>query len=233
MESDLPEIKGFLECSLSDWDGHVVAVIWLPGCNFRCSYCFNHDLVLHPEKVKTIPWGKVEERLKALDGWISGVCITGGEPTRHAGLPALVKKIKGLGLNVKLDTNGSNAGVLKKLLPDLDYIAMDIKAPLEKYDEVCRVKVDIKEIKKSIKLIIGSGIDHEFRTTVLPEHPPDDLKRMAGLVKGCKLYVLQQFDPTTTLLQKRYMDMERTAKLELERLAAELSRIVPTKCRAQ
>ena len=231
MSSKLPEVKGFIECSLSDWDGHVAAVIWLGGCNFKCGYCFNYDLVLYPENVETIPWKTVDAKIKAKKKWIDGVVITGGEPTCQKGLPELVKEIKKRGLKVKLDTNGSNPDMLKKLLPELDYVAMDIKGPLERYDEFAGVKVDTKKIKESIKLIIESGIDHEFRTTVISELTREDLKEIAELVKGCKRFFLQQFDPTKAM-HERYHKLVRLSKTELEKLAQDLDKIVPTKVRA-
>ncbi|HJX60180.1 MAG TPA: radical SAM protein, partial [Thermodesulfobacteriota bacterium] len=103
----MTEIKGFLETSFLDWPGKLCSVLFLPRCNFRCPYCHNHPLVLHPERYASIPLEDVLGRLQSFRGWIDGVCITGGEPTLERGLPHLIHELKGQGFSVKLDTNGS------------------------------------------------------------------------------------------------------------------------------
>jgi pyruvate formate lyase activating enzyme len=196
------EIKGLQKTSLIDYPDRVSCIVFLPGCNFRCPYCQNPDLIKKPDKLPALPEKKfftfLEKRKKVLDG----VVITGGEPTLSKDLPEFIRKIKSRGLLVKLDTNGSSPGVLEKLLKEglLDYIAMDIKAPLDKYDDAAGVNVDKEKIKKSINIIKNSGVDYEFRTTVVPRLLSlEDLIKIGEELKRAKKYVLQQFRPLVTL----------------------------------
>ncbi len=195
------EIKGFVDVSFVDWDGKLSSVIFLPTCNFRCPFCHNVNLVLHPEKLDRIPFEDVEDQLKKQRGWIDGVCITGGEPTLHGGLPELCSQLKKMGFLVKLDTNGTNPTMLKELMDRglVDYVAMDIKAPLnvEKYSKATGIKAEklLEKVKESIRLLLGSNMDYEFRTTVVPTlHDEEDIKQICRSLKGCKKYVLQRFD---------------------------------------
>jgi len=195
------EIKGFVNLSLVDWDGKLSSVIFLPKCNFRCPFCYNSTLVLHPEKVETIPFERVEDYLKKQRGWIDGVCITGGEPTLHKDLPDLCSKLKEMGFLVKMDTNGTNPMMMKELMDRrlIDYIAVDIKAPLtvEKYSKATRINAEnlLGKVKETIRILMRSKMDYEFRTTVVPTvHEEEDIKEICDRVKGCKKYVLQKFD---------------------------------------
>ena len=195
------DVKGFVEVSFVDWDGEISSVIFLPECNFRCPFCHNVNLVLHPEKLDTIPFEYIETRLARNRGWVDGVCITGGEPTLHDGLPELCAKIKEMGFLVKLDTNGTNPSMLKELVDRklVDYVAMDIKAPLteKKYSKATGVKSEnlLENVKESVKVLMESKIDYEFRTTVVPSiHSADDIKQMCLSLVGCRKYVLQKFE---------------------------------------
>ena len=195
------DIKGFVDFSFVDWDSKISSVIFLPNCNFRCSFCHNVNLVLNPEKLETIPFEHIENQLKKQKGWTDGVCITGGEPTLQSNLPELCSKIKKMGFLVKLDTNGTNPTMLKELMARkmVDYVAMDIKAPLtvEKYSKATGVNAEslLENVKESIRLLLKSSIDYEFRTTVVPTiHDLDDIKQVCRSLKGCKKYVLQKFD---------------------------------------
>jgi pyruvate formate lyase activating enzyme len=194
------EIKGFIETSLIDWDGKIVAVLFLPGCNFRCPFCHNHVLVKHPEQIADVPWKRIETFLKGKKGWIDGVVITGGEPTIHQDLMPLLTKLKEMGLPAKLDTNGSNPALLREII-DLGlvkFIAMDIKASFDgSYDRACGVAVNKENIRESIGLIMSSGLEYEFRTTIVPQyHDLDSVENMAKEIKGAKKWVLQQFVQT-------------------------------------
>jgi pyruvate formate lyase activating enzyme len=193
------EIKGFLETSLIDWDGKLVSVIFLPGCNFRCPMCHNHQLVQEPDTIPKVEWGAVEAVLSRHAGWIDGVTVTGGEPTIHPELPSLLRWIKQLGLKAKLDTNGALPDVLRHLIDGglVDYIAMDIKAALdERYSKAAGAKVDLKAIRASIELIMGSGVDYEFRTTVVPLYMRKaDIKGIGAEIKGARKWALQQYQP--------------------------------------
>lgn len=192
------KIGGLQKMSLIDYPGKVIATVFLIGCNFRCPYCQNPELV-DPEKIKEQPeidekefFGFLDERKDFLDG----VCITGGEPTIQKGLIDFIKQIKKRGFLVKLDTNGSNPEVLKELIKTdlLDYIAMDIKAGLFNYSKAAGTKVNLEQIKKSIKLIMRSGVDYEFRITVAPKLiKKKTIQEIAKWLKGAEKFILQQF----------------------------------------
>ncbi|UCC58615.1 MAG: anaerobic ribonucleoside-triphosphate reductase activating protein [Candidatus Bathyarchaeum sp.] len=210
------EIKGFVDVSFVDWDGKLSSVIFLPTCNFRCPFCHNVNLVLYPEKLDTISFEDVEDQLKKQIGWTDGVCITGGEPTLHSDLPELCSRLKKIGFLVKVDTNGTNPTMLKELMDRglVDYVAMDIKAPLteEKYSKATGIKAEklLEKVKESIKLLLGSNMDYEFRTTVVPTlHDEDDIKQICRSLRGCKKYVLQRFEVS---LGKTTIDPDFMAK---------------------
>src|SRR4030042_233161 len=200
------EIGGFQKTTFIDFPGRLAATIFLIGCNFRCPFCYSPELVL-PEKIKfqpRIPKKDFFQFLKERKGLIEGVVICGGEPTIHEDLPQFIEKIKDSGYLVKLDTNGSHPEMLKKLIDEklIDYVAMDIKAPLtfSKYDEATGIKTDLKKIKKSIEIIKKSGIDYEFRTTVVPTvHTKENIIQIARDIKPAKRYFLQNFRPEKTI----------------------------------
>jgi pyruvate formate lyase activating enzyme len=194
------EIKGFLETSLIDWDGKIVCVVFLPGCNFRCPFCHNAGLFEHPEKYKTIPEERVFKYLGSHEDFIDGVCITGGEPTMHKkkGLTEFIKKVKKMGFLVKLDTNGADPEYIKELVHQklIDFVAMDLKAPLEAYNNAANVKVDIMKIKESINFLLSGEVDYEFRTTIVPTiFGLEEIEDAVLLINGAKKYALQQFEP--------------------------------------
>ncbi len=197
------KIIGFIETSLLDWDGHIVASIYLPGCNFRCPYCHNKNAVLNPNSFDEIPIDYIESYISENKDFLDGIVVSGGEPTIHDDLQDLLRKIKGLGLKVKLDTNGTNPDMLEYLISEnlIDYIAMDIKAPLNtKYSDAAGVEVNLENITRSIDLIESSGIDYEFRTTIVPIFlSKDDVYSIISELSGSKKYALQQFRPDYTL----------------------------------
>ena len=162
-------IKGFLETSFIDWPGKIASVVFLPHCNFRCPYCHNHELVLSPDQFSTISLHHILEQIKKHKGWIDGVCITGGEPTIFSDLVQLVTCFKNENILVKLDTNGSCPDVLRTLVQDhlVDYVAMDVKAPLDHklYTDCCGVSVDLEKVKESIQLLRENLHSYEFRVT--------------------------------------------------------------------
>ncbi len=202
---DIPvTIKGFIETSLIEWEGMVVAILFLSGCNYRCSYCHSPHLVYSSEDLETIPAESVMESLRKRKGWLDGVVVSGGEPTLQKGLKELLRRLKALGLKVKLDTNGSNPGVLEGLLEEglLDCIAMDIKAPLreETYSKTTGGPCNVEALRRSIRIILQSGIEHEFRTTVCPGLlTEENMAEMAKDLLGTKRYVLQSFRPNNCL----------------------------------
>jgi pyruvate formate lyase activating enzyme len=197
-------IKGFIETSLIEWEGMLVSILFLPGCNYRCSYCHSPHLVYASEDMETIPTKVVMESLRRRKGWMDGVVVSGGEPTLQKGLKELLRRLKALGLKVKLDTNGSNPDVLEELLKErlLDCIAMDVKAPLreEEYSRATGRPCDVEALKRSIRLILQSGIEHEFRTTVCPGLLAEEgVGEIARDLLGTKRYVLQSFRPNNCL----------------------------------
>lgn len=200
------EIKGVVDVSLVDWDGKVSSVFFLPSCNFRCPFCQNSALVLHPETEETIPFERVEGYLKKQKGWIDGVCITGGEPTLHSDLLNLCSKLKKMGFLAKLDTNGTSPKIVKELIEKrlVDYIALDIKAPLtvEKYSKATGINAEklLSKVKETIRILLKSGIDYEFRTTIVPTlHEKEDIEEICRSIEGCKKYVIQNFRGENTI----------------------------------
>ncbi len=194
-------IGGLQKNSLLDYPGLVSCIIFTNGCNFKCGFCHNKDLIL-PDKRREIKQEKIFDFLKKRQGLIDGVVVTGGEPTIYKGLPDFLKKIKDLGYLLKLDTNGTNPDMIKELIKKdlVDFIAMDVKAGFENYPKAAGVEdVNIENIKKSIK-IIKDFEKHEFRTTVVPGLiDKEEIKKIGEIVKGAKKHALQQFRPKNTL----------------------------------
>jgi len=195
-------IGGIQRFSLIDYPGKISAIIFTRGCNFRCPYCHNPELVDPNRYVDALEEEQLWEFLQRRQHKLDAVVITGGEPTLHDGLELFIEKIKTMGFLVKLDTNGSNPRVLKNLLSEnlLDYVAMDIKAPLEKYSEVARIPVAVENIEESIMLIRESHVSHEFRTTIAKNIlSEEDVVIIAKMLQGEKLYILQICVPTKVL----------------------------------
>ena len=202
------EFCGLQKTSLIDFPGKVSAIIFLGGCNFRCGFCYSSELVL-PAKLNNqprFPKEYVMNFLKERQGQLDGVVICGGEPTINPDLPELIKEIKDMGFLVKLDTNGTNPAMLKSLIESnlIDYAAMDIKGPKEKYSQIAGNNIDINLIQESIDILKNSGLDFEFRTTVVPNFiDQQDIKNMAQWIsenkEGQLKYYLQNFFPNKTL----------------------------------
>jgi len=197
------EIKGFVETSLCDWDGCISSVVFLPRCNFRCPFCQNGELILDWEKLPTVELDTVKAYLAAHSDWIDGVVVTGGEPTLWDDLPSLLETFKGQGMKVKLDTNGSRPEAVRGLIRKglVDFIAMDIKAPLdERYNEAAGVKAPLENLKESIELIQDFGDAYEFRTTLVPGLVGEgEIRLIAEAVEGAGRLVLQRFVPENSL----------------------------------
>lgn len=187
-------IGGIQKFSLLDYPDKISAIVFTQGCNFRCGYCHNPELLVIKEKPDNSGFF---EFLKNRKGKLDGVVITGGEPCLQADLHDFIKQIRKMGFCVKLDTNGSMPDALKQVIFDVDYVAMDIKAPVEKYGEITKVNVNLDKIKESIKLIMESGVDYEFRTTVIKSQLNlKDFENIGKLIKGAKRYYLQKFIPS-------------------------------------
>ena len=197
-------IKGFLETSFLDWPGRLAAVLFLGGCNFRCPFCHNAELVLAPHLVPSIPFAGVLERLRQLRGWVDGVVVSGGEPTFSPHLPELLGRIRTAGFEVKLDTNGSCPDILAKLIARglVQAVDMDLKAPLEPgaYAALAGVPVRVELIRASLDLIRLSGLPHRFRTTYVPGLlDASAVGRLRAAVPAGSPFVLQGFNPQRVL----------------------------------
>ncbi|ODS34475.1 MAG: ribonucleoside triphosphate reductase activating protein NrdG [Candidatus Scalindua rubra] len=200
-------IKGFIESSLIEWEGHIVSILFLPHCNLRCPYCHATHLVKRPNELESIPLEVVVRRITQNESWLDGVVITGGEPTFHEQIDLLIKIFKNKGLKVRIDTNGTNPARLEDLIQRelIDCVAMDIKAPLreEKYRIAAGASCNLSDIEKSIKLIMESGIEYEFRTTVCPTFLDEsDIVEIAQSIAGAERYILQTFRPNNCLDSK-------------------------------
>lgn len=215
-------IGGVQKSSLLDFPDKISAIVFTQGCNFRCGYCHNPKLL---KPCENLVWTEKSffDFLKSRHGKLDGVVITGGEPCIQKDLKLFVRKIKELGFEVKLDTNGTLPQVIEELLYEnlLDYIAMDIKAPLEKYKDITNTYIKPSVIKKSIDIIMNSGIDYEFRTTVLKNQLSyDDFGKISALIKGAERYYLQRFAASeiwdkSLMCEKTYTDEEFKKIIEL------------------
>lgn len=179
-------------------------MIFLGGCNFRCPYCHNPDLVLRPDELQEIPLERILEKLETWRGWLDGVCVTGGEPTLNPDLPMILGKIRERGWEIKLDTNGSRPQVLRVVAREglVQAVSLDLKAPLRKgpYGRCTGVDAPLEEIRESLSFLLGGLVDVEFRTTVVPGLlTAQDLTEIAGLLTAESRYVLQGFRPSNTL----------------------------------
>jgi pyruvate formate lyase activating enzyme len=224
------KIGGLQKVSLIDYPEAICGVIFLQGCNFKCSYCHNPELVDPKLFGPCLEENKVLNFLAKRIGKLDAVSITGGEPTIQKDLIPFIKQIRKLGFAVKIDSNGSQPNVIKKLLDEklLDFIAMDIKAPLEKYKSIVKVLVDTQPIEESIRLILKSKIPHEFRTTVVKSQLTEkDILKIAKLISGAKRYALQKFVPTKTL-DKKFIKEKTYPDDELEKIKKRLEKEIPS-----
>jgi len=215
------EIKALEKFAAKDFPGTISSTVFLGGCNFRCPYCHNADLVLRPESLPGLSLDLFLCFLDARRGWLEGVCVTGGEPLLQDHLEDLLSVIKERKLLVKLDTNGSRPDKLEALLREglVDSAAMDIKAPLDRYQEVTRSAVDPEDIRRSIGLIKGFGREGLFRTTVVPKLVgPEDILRIAREIGGARLYQIQQFFPQDTI-EPRYRSVSPFSREEVLAMA--------------
>jgi pyruvate formate lyase activating enzyme len=201
------KLGGWQGVSLIDYPDKVCAVLFTQGCNFKCPYCHNPELVDPKRFQECLPQGDVLSLLQKRKGKLDAVSITGGEPTIQSDLVEFVERIKDIPYFVKIDTNGSHPEVLEKLVEKklVDYIAMDVKAPLGKYNKVTKSRVKTEKIKESIALVKDSGVAYEFRTTVVKSLlTKSDLGKIGALIRSADLYVLQKFVPSKAL-EKRFL----------------------------
>jgi len=222
----LVEIKGLEKFAPKDYPGYISSTIFVGGCNFRCPFCHNADLVLKPQSLPSFPLDYLLGYLDSRKNWLEALCVTGGEPLIHNDLDVLLQIIKDRGLLVKLDTNGAFPDKLESLIDAglLDAVAMDIKAPLPEYKKAAAVSVDTDSIKRSIEIIQRSGLDYLFRTTAVPGFiDGDDMEEIGLLLKGSKVFQIQQFKPVNTLDSS----LEKVKPFSREELKALADRIGP------
>jgi pyruvate formate lyase activating enzyme len=222
----LVEIKGLEKFAPQDYPGMMASTVFLGSCNFRCPYCHNADLVLNPGELPTFPMEYFVNFLDSRKEWIEGICVTGGEPLLHQGLEDFLSFLKQRGLSVKLDTNGSFPSRLARLLRMklLDMVAMDVKAPLEKYEEVVKAKIHGEDIRKSTEIILDSGVDYVFRTTVVPGLVGQkELMKIGRMLRGAKIFQVQKFVPANTL-DPGFEQKETFSKEEILIMAEKIER---------
>lgn len=204
-------ILGLNKTTLLDYPGKVAATLFTGGCNFRCPYCHNSDIVLQNKSLQAYSEDEIFAFLKKRKNVLTGVCITGGEPTINNDLPDFISRIKDLGYFVKLDTNGTNPSMLEKLISDslIDYCAMDIKNSPKKYGVTVGVydnSFDMKSIKTSAHMLMSqTSIDYEFRTTLVSElHTENDMFEIANWISDAKAYFLQSYTDCEQVMCKGF-----------------------------
>lgn len=212
---EMIKIKKIISTSLIDWEGMIVSTLYVGGCNFRCPFCYNTDLVLRHQSLQDIPIEEMISSILSKKPFLDGICLSGGEPTLNEGVKDFLLEIKKHNLKIKIDTNGSNPEILKDIIEKnlVDYIAMDIKTMLreEDYSEVIGLKIDniISKIRNSINLIMNSGIDYEFRTTIIPKfHDIEVIKNIAEEITGARRYILQRFIQSEEMLDPDLKDVK-------------------------
>jgi len=217
-------IGGFQKTSLIDYPGNISSIIWTVGCNFRCPFCYNKNVVLGT--VESIPEKEIFDHLAKRQGLIDGVVITGGEPFLQKDIVPFLQKIKEYNYLIKLDTNGTFPQKLEELLEKnlVDYISMDVKAPKQKYATLSGVKTNMKDIESSIKLLQTQAPDYEFRTTIVPDLlTKQDIVAIAQWLRGSKAFYLQQFKSNVPLISSAIEHKEPYPKEYLLEILNEIS----------
>ena len=218
------KIGGLLKTSLIDYPGLISAVIFTQGCNFRCPYCHNPELVDPAQYTDGIEVDLILDFLHKRKGLLDGVVISGGEPTIHEELPLLIRKIKEMGYLVKLDTNGTNPEIISKLIDQklIDFCAMDFKAPLERYHIATGSIIDQSNLLRTIEILGKAEIKVEFRTTVItPLHSEEDVIKITKMIPKGKKFILQRFEPNKTL-DKYYKSQKTLSESTIARLEEHL-----------
>lgn len=229
-------IGGLQKFSLLDYPGNISAIIFTQGCNFRCHFCYN-PLLVGPvltkeqlqkntksqeiKKSNLVSETALFDFLKSRVNKLDAVVVTGGEPTLHKDLPRFLKEIKDFGFKVKLDTNGTNPTMIKQIIEEklVDYIAMDIKAPLEKYELAVDAKIDLDKIKESVIIIKESGLLYEFRTTVTPGIIEEsDIKKMAKIISQAEKWYLQKFKSDIELVDSKFEGKKAFTDEEMQKM---------------
>ena len=227
-------IGGFLPTTMLDYPGRLACTVFTRGCNLRCPFCQDSSLVLPGCFEEPQDMEDVLAHIKKRRNILEGVCITGGEPTLHADLPDFIRRIKELGLPVKLDSNGSDPSMLKALYEDglIDMIAMDIKAAPSKYAEVCGIKdIDISPYEESVRYIMECGIEYEFRTTLVKGlHGISDMEGIGQWLSGANAYCLQSYKESDGVISVKEGTAARFSSFsdeELEEMLETVKKYVP------
>lgn len=202
------KVYGFQKLTLLDYPEKVACTVFTGGCNFRCPFCQNGNLVLRPEGEIRIPTEEVLAFLKKRRGILEGVCVTGGEPTLQFDLMGFLTDVKELGYSTKLDTNGYRPGILRQLVEEglVDYVAMDLKNAPDRYARTCGIREEdfyLENILESAAYLMEEKVDYEFRTTVMKElHDAESFEKIGTWIAGAKNYYLQAYRDSEAILQK-------------------------------
>ncbi|HLM84369.1 MAG TPA: anaerobic ribonucleoside-triphosphate reductase activating protein [Candidatus Bathyarchaeia archaeon] len=220
-------IGGLQKLTLIDYPEHIAATVFTVGCNFRCPFCHNPELVISNFQfpISNILEKDFFEFLESRRGKLEGICITGGEPTIQPDIVEFIRKIKNLGYKVKLDTNGTRPDVLRELFSEklLDFVAMDIKNIPELYNKTTNARVDVERIKLSVDQIRNSGVDYEFRTTAVPGlHKEGDFEKIGKWLTGAKKYVLQEYEDQGKILDQSLKSKTKGKALDLGKIAKKI-----------
>jgi len=215
------EFSGLEKLSLVDFDDNLTATLFMAGCPFRCPFCHNADLVLHPERAPKIPFEEIMKYLKKRQGVLDAVCITGGEPTLMPDLEEKIRAIRELGYLIKLDSNGWNPSTLINLVEKklVDYVAMDIKNSKVKYPMTCNADVDMAKIEASVDFLMHCGIRYEFRTTIIDEfHSYGDMEAIGQWIAGAERYYLQHYIDSEHCIQRHFREIPLQKALEFKEI---------------
>jgi len=225
-------IRAIIETSLVDWDGKITTVVFYDKCNFICPFCQNWELILHPKRFPVIAWPEIKKKLQKKENWVDGLVLTGGEPLVYKKeVFELCKNVKKLGLDIKLDTNGAYPKILQKLIDEelIDYVAMDVKASLDKrYYIAAGKKINIVNIKESINILMNNKIDYEFRTTCVPGIIDEPTIREIGkTINGARKWALQAFVPDNAYKKEYRKELDTDYTLTLQKLLTTAKEYVP------
>lgn len=225
------KIGGFQKVSLIDYPGEISSVVFTQGCNFRCVYCHNPELVYPQLWGPSIEPQEILQFLHRRSGKVDAVVLTGGEPLLQEDLRDFILQIKEMGFLVKLDTNGSYPDRLAAILEEgvLNYVAMDVKAPWSSYGKVTGVQVDVEKVKASTRIILSSRIESEFRVTFVPSLMTEsDVETIGQDLKGAKRLVIQKYRPRPQVKPDTgFKDLLAPSKEELQRLKSVMEKIIP------
>ncbi|MBO4676286.1 MAG: anaerobic ribonucleoside-triphosphate reductase activating protein [Oscillospiraceae bacterium] len=221
-------ISGLMKLTLLDFPGHTACTVFTGGCNYRCPFCHNAELVLRPEEQPEIPEAEFFALLEKRRGLLDGVAVTGGEPTLQPDLPEFLRRIRDLGYAVKLDTNGTRPDLLKRLVQEglVQYAAMDIKNSPARYAETAgTADPQLDRIRESAAFLLAGTVPYEFRTTVVQElHRPEDLQEIGRWLRGAERYFLQGFTDSGDLIRE---GLHPCSREELDRLLAAVKPFIP------